>query len=189
MRGRPITGRCPKCKLRAVSGAAYRIWYTGKERRPANNPRRGRQSGGEYVQYYNYCGCCDHEWWSTHRGITPRVAVTGGRRFNDPQLIHDALLNVHETYGFPVLIHGEAPGADVMAGEWATNHGGIEVISKPANWKRYAKAAGPIRNRAMLLQDKPNILVVFPGGSGTRDMTDICKEAGLLILYALELVK
>lgn len=49
---------------------------------------------------------------------------------------------------FTELIHGAASGADQMAGYWAANtlpSGCIKVFL--ANWKRFGRDAGPIRNQ------------------------------------------
>jgi hypothetical protein len=43
-----------------------------------------------------------------------------------------------------------------------------------ALWEFHCKAAGPIRNGNMLLLSKPDLVVAFPGGSGTVGM---CKKA------------
>lgn len=99
----------------------------------------------------------------------------------------DAVLDkLHAEHHFTVLIHGAASGVDTMGGEWADSRG-VEVAAKPANWKRYGRAAGPIRNRAML-KESPDLLVAFPGNSGTRDMVEAAKEAGLVTVFALEIL-
>ena len=40
----------------------------------------------------------------------------------------------------------------------------------------YGKAAGPIRNQQMLDEGKPDVVIAFPGASGTADMIN---RAGL----------
>ncbi len=50
---------------------------------------------------------------------------------------------------------GGARGADRLARVWA-QLGGIEVETHPAQWERDGKAAGPIRNRAMLVNGRPD---------------------------------
>lgn len=73
MRGRPGTIRCPKCKLRGISGERHDIVFLGEQREPAINPLRGRSSGGRYIQYMNKCERCDHVWWCTRKGICESV--------------------------------------------------------------------------------------------------------------------
>jgi hypothetical protein len=80
-----------------------------------------------------------------------------------------------------VLIEGEAPGADTLAREWATEQG-IPVERYPADWNRHGKAAGPIRNRRMLVEGKPDLVVAFPGGRGTANMISQAEAAGVKVL-------
>lgn len=114
-----------------------------------------------------------------------RVLITGGRGFTDREMLYGVLDLLHAQHGFTLLIHGDADGADRMGGEWATERG-VEPKACPANWKRYRRAAGPIRNRAMLKED-PEMLVAFPGGNGTRDMVQVVKDAGLPTILAEEI--
>ena len=109
-----------------------------------------------------------------------RVLVTGGRDFSDRELLFEALDGLHSTHGFTVLIHGDANGADRLSGEWATSRG-IKVEVHPADWKKHGRAAGPIRNQKMLEQ-KPDLVVAFPGGNGTADMVRRAKEAGIEVV-------
>ena len=111
-----------------------------------------------------------------------RVLVTGGRTFDDIELLETTLDAVHATNLISVLIHGAASGADTMAGEWAIRQG-VEVVACPANWKQYGRRAGPIRNREML-ELSPDLLVAFPGGRGTADMISAAEQKGIPIRHA-----
>jgi acyl-CoA synthetase (NDP forming) len=53
------------------------------------------------------------------------------------------------------------------------------VTSFPANWKKHGKSAGPIRNQLMLDVGKPDLVIAFPGGSGTADMIRRARKAGV----------
>src|ERR1043165_7272006 len=109
-----------------------------------------------------------------------RVLITGGREFADRDLLFETLDRLHAVHGFTVLIHGAAPGADTLAGEWAEQRG-IEVIARPADWKKHGRAAGPIRNQEMF-KNNPQIVVAFPGGKGTANMVSIAKKAGIEVV-------
>jgi hypothetical protein len=71
----------------------------------------------------------------------------------------------------------EAKGADTLAGEWAKARG-ITVLACPADWKKWGKMAGPIRNKEMLTYT-PDGVVALPGGKGTEDMVMQAVAAGL----------
>lgn len=79
------------------------------------------------------------------------------------------------------VIHGNARGADKLAGKWAERQG-IKVTVFKADWNKYGKAAGIIRNQEMLEQGNPTVVVAFPGGNGTQDMIRRAKLAGLPVL-------
>lgn len=75
------------------------------------------------------------------------------------------------------VIHGAASGADQLAGAWARANG-IRELAEPADWKRHGKAAGFIRNKAMLDMG-PDYVIAFPGGRGTAMMVEIARRAGV----------
>ena len=77
-----------------------------------------------------------------------------------------------------VIIHGAARGADSLADDYGSERG-LRVIRYPADWNTHKKAAGPIRNRLMLTDGQPHVIVAFPGGNGTADMIRQGKKAGV----------
>jgi hypothetical protein len=80
-----------------------------------------------------------------------------------------------------VIIYGGAYGADRLAREWAEEHClGSECY--PADWTKYGRAAGPIRNKQMLVEGKPDLVVAFPGGPGTADMVRQARAAGIRVI-------
>jgi hypothetical protein len=105
-----------------------------------------------------------------------RILVCGGRDFSDRSLLERILDLSLDKWGADgiVIIHGGARGADTLAGEWAKYHN-IECIEEKADWEKYGKRAGPIRNQKMLDEHKPEIVVAFPGGTGTTHMVLLAK--------------
>ena len=78
-----------------------------------------------------------------------------------------------------MVIHGNAKGADTLAKLWAIENG-IHHAAVPALWDSYGKAAGFRRNSAMLKLN-PDYCVAFPGGVGTKMMTELCERAGITV--------
>ena len=107
-----------------------------------------------------------------------RVLACGGRDFEDAEFIFEYLDSLNDEIQITVLIEGDARGADKTAGAWADARG-IEHEIYPANWKKYRAAAGPIRNKQMLDEGKPDLVVAFPGGKGTANMVMQAEEAGV----------
>jgi len=107
-----------------------------------------------------------------------RVLVCGGRNFNDPLTLGSWLGGIIKSHGIAVIIEGGARGADHMARQFA-KWKGIPVRTFYADWDFHGRAAGPIRNRDMLTEGKPDLVVAFEGGRGTADMVRQAKEAGI----------
>lgn len=105
-----------------------------------------------------------------------RVLVCGDRRFDDWSL----LCQVLGRFGIDEIIEGGATGADFLARVWA-KYLGVPFREFPANWKLYGKAAGPIRNKQMLDEGKPDLAIAFlaPGSRGTKDMIEQARKAGV----------
>lgn len=111
-----------------------------------------------------------------------KILVCGGRAFQDKQFIYKSLDECTRLHGpIELLMHGGAEGADKLAYMWAQLH---EIPSRQfsANWAKYGRAAGPLRNQYMLDEGKPDLVVAFPGGRGTEDMMQRTLRAGITLI-------
>ena len=110
---------------------------------------------------------------------TPLVIVAGGGRSLDwpTERIVAALLQASAGRPVELLLHGGARGADRLIEKAARSLAWpVEVIA--AEWGRYGRAAGPLRNGLMLrraLEEatpaQASVLVVaFPGAAGTASL-------------------
>lgn len=79
-----------------------------------------------------------------------------------------------------VVVHGDAPGADRYAAQWARLHD-VPVEAFPADWSRFGRAAGPLRNAAILVSGI-DLVIAFPGGAGTADMCKRAQVAGVSVV-------
>ena len=102
-----------------------------------------------------------------------KVLVCGGRDYGDRETVQRALDRIKPAE----IIHGAARGADTLAGAYALERD-IPCRRFPANWRRHGRSAGFRRNRQMLDEGKPDLVVAFPGGPGTRNMVKIALERG-----------
>lgn len=114
-----------------------------------------------------------------------RVIIAGGRKYSltkgDIQTLNGFTDTIAE------VVTGECKtGADADAKMWSQffhiPHKGF-----PADFKKLGKPAGPIRNSQMIsyvcgLDDYPGMLIVFPGGRGTQDITNKAIKSGLKVL-------
>jgi len=116
-----------------------------------------------------------------------RVLVCGGRDFTDSNFVNFVLDCIHAKKSITLLIHGCARGADSFGEEWAARHDGVTSYGVPADWKKHGTRAGPVRNRLMLELGKPDLVIAFEGGAGTRDMTAAATAAKVRVLFAEKL--
>lgn len=115
-----------------------------------------------------------------------RVLVCGGRRYDDYLLVRDELDRLMPT----LVIHGgcatrlddgRTVGADHLADVWARRNNVCRMVCT-AEWAKLGRAAGPIRNQEMLDRGKPQLVLAFPGGRGTADMTRRAVNAGIEVV-------
>lgn len=110
-----------------------------------------------------------------------KVLVCGGRDYADELHVFDVLDELWRDRAVEQVIHGGASGADSLARRWA-NYREVPHVPYPADWMRYGPAAGPLRNQRMLDHAKPDLVVAFPGGTGTADMVRRAKAARVEVL-------
>ena len=109
----------------------------------------------------------------------PLVIVAGGGRALDwpSDQIAASLLRATARRPVSLLLHGGARGADRLI-DHAARYLAWPVQAIPAEWGRYGRAAGPLRNGLLLrraLEEatpaQASVLVVaFPGASGTASL-------------------
>lgn len=104
------------------------------------------------------------------------VLVCGSRDWDDERSIMLRLVALPRD---TTIIHGGARGADQIADRLAKIIGfTVRVI--PAEWDKHGRAAGPIRNRAMV-DERPDLVVAFQRGAsrGTQHTIDIARARGI----------
>lgn len=106
------------------------------------------------------------------------VIVAGSRDFDDYNLLSSTLDKLFYVKCPNAIVCGEAKGADSLGKQYAIERH-IRVFSFPANWRRYGRNAGFIRNTEML--EHADCLVAFWDGKskGTKHMIDISRKAGI----------
>jgi hypothetical protein len=123
-----------------------------------------------------------------------RILVCGDRNWTDKRMIGEVLIGEAIDATFPlfgrenvVIIHGASRGADSIAGEWVARWSSHNVTEEvyPANWEKYGRAAGPIRNQQMLDEGKPDLVLAFhddfENSKGTKDMVTRARKAGIKV--------
>ena len=110
-----------------------------------------------------------------------KVIVCGGRDYANVEFLTLVLDELHAKMPISQVIQGGAKGADSLAFDWAIRTKGVSVTTHHAEWEKYGRRAGPIRN-GLMLEDCPDLVVAFPGGRGTADMVRQAKAAGIQVV-------
>jgi len=107
------------------------------------------------------------------------VLVTGSRDWTDEACIREALQKVVMPDRAMVLVHGACHlgGADMIA-DGIARELGWTVHPYPADWEKWGKAAGPIRNNTMVKHARPHVVLAFPkaGSRGTTHCIRVARE-------------
>lgn len=103
------------------------------------------------------------------------VAVVGSRTFADEKLLDETLSEFHAKNPITKIVSGGARGADSLAEKWARGKG-IPVTVYPAEWEKYGRRAGMIRNR-LIIADCQHCIAFWDGVSrGTKNDIDLWGE-------------
>lgn len=106
------------------------------------------------------------------------VIIAGGRDFADYRLLAQKCDFFFQNKLPTAIISGLAKGADLLGKQYAEVRG-IPVLEFPAQWDKYGKRAGMLRNQEML--EAADAVVAFWDGqsNGTQNMIEIAKKAGV----------
>lgn len=110
-----------------------------------------------------------------------RILITGSRNFDNFKLMK-YILNFFKEEKEVTLIHGNCRGADKIAG-YIGKSLGFNIEAHPADWNRYGKKAGPIRNTEMV-DSGADLVLAFPIGNsyGTKDCIRKAEQRGIPIV-------
>lgn len=106
-----------------------------------------------------------------------RLVVAGVRYFDDYLLLSKEMDEYRTQYSNSlIIISGCADGADKLGERYASEHN-LTVERYPAEWDKYGKSAGPIRNERMA-KVADAVIVFWDGESkGTQSMIECAKRA------------
>lgn len=121
-----------------------------------------------------------------------RLLITGSRNHQWTSYDSHALLIavreiLEKTHELPVLVHGGAPGADTEAARSGQQLFDLLIETHRADWSKYGRAAGPIRNKEMVNLGA-DLCLAFPdhpkgqGSRGTWNCIELAHQAGIPVL-------
>lgn len=101
-----------------------------------------------------------------------KVIIAGSRTITDFSAVEKAVEKSGWRNEITEVISGCAKGVDKLGEMWARGNN-IPIKSFPAEWNKYGKNAGPIRNRKMAEYSDCLIAVWNSISNGTRNMLEI----------------
>jgi predicted Rossmann fold nucleotide-binding protein DprA/Smf involved in DNA uptake len=109
-----------------------------------------------------------------------RLIVAGGRDFNDYNLLCQEVADFIKNENEVEIVSGLARGADTLGCQFAQEND-LPLRGFAAEWGKFGRAAGPIRNK--LMAKNADALIAFWDGQsrGTMHMIDYAKEMGLKV--------
>jgi hypothetical protein len=119
-----------------------------------------------------------------------RLAVVGSRHYGNPQTYgHESAEAMYQTFaqkldewsdenGTPnQIISGGAPGADTMSERWAEERD-IPHKVHPAEWHKYGRRAGPLRNQFIHDDATHGVAFMHEGSKGTKHTVSLFHRSG-----------
>lgn len=96
-----------------------------------------------------------------------RIIIAGSRSINDMSVVENAIKD--SEFQITEVVCGMARGVDRLGAMWARRYA-IPVAKFPANWDRWGRGAGFIRNQKMA-EYSDGLIAIWDGKSkGTNDM-------------------
>ena len=108
------------------------------------------------------------------------LIIAGSRGFRNYPLLQSTMFEVEDMINILSVVSGTARGADQLGERWA-EESGIPISRFPANWDKYGKGAGYIRNKEMA--ENADMLLAFWDGksAGTKHMINESIKQGLIV--------
>ena len=104
-----------------------------------------------------------------------RLVVAGSRDFNDYSLLSAELDKLLAGKTNITIVSGTARGADRLGERYAAEHN-LRIEHFPAEWEKYHKGAGPIRNMKMV-QSADAVIVFWDNeSSGTKNIIECARK-------------
>lgn len=118
------------------------------------------------------------------------LLIAGSRSITDLNLVQSGILKYLKSINlelkdFDGIISGNARGVDTLAIRFANNTG-VQCIIMPAQWDRFGKQAGYIRNKNMVALATHAIFFRQHGSPGTSNAIDLAVKKDIpFVVYDL----
>ena len=110
-----------------------------------------------------------------------RVLICAGRHYADSRVCRQVLEAFQRLHPVQVVIHGGSQFLGAHIEDWARENA-ADIVRYPPNWQHHGKQAERLRNRFMLADSRPDIVLALPGGADTEELLDQARSQGLQTL-------
>lgn len=107
-----------------------------------------------------------------------KTIIAGSRSITE----YNLLLRAIEQCPFKItsVVSGKAKGVDSLGEQYSKEHN-LPIHLFPADWKKFGRGAGIVRNREMATNAEA-LLALWDGKSkGTESMIKLARQAGILV--------
>lgn len=104
-----------------------------------------------------------------------KVIIAGSRTIFDPSVVSKAVENSQFNGKITEVVCGCAIGIDRLGQQWAISNN-IPVKEMPADWNKYGRSAGPLRNAQMANYADAAIIIWDGNSPGSRNMIKEIKK-------------
>lgn len=112
-----------------------------------------------------------------------KIIIAGGRDFKDYKTLCGVCKDILPQFDNVSLVSGTARGADRL-GERYAKENGYRVDRFPADWDKYGKRAGYLRNQQMAKYADGLIAFHNHKSKGTKSMISLANEHELMIVVS-----
>ena len=115
-----------------------------------------------------------------------RVIFTGSRDWADPWMVDNVLKGLMARFGRFTVVHGDGRGLDHIVDSLARRYD-LPIEPYTADWDRFGKRAGPLRN-VLMVQSGADLCVAFKPdlnptrSGGTEHTVTLCCDAGIEVM-------
>lgn len=109
-----------------------------------------------------------------------KIIIAGSRDFNDFDKLCKACDYLLKNKKDIEIVSGDARGADRLGEKYAEKRS-FKITKFPADWDKFGKSAGYIRNKEMAKYSDALIAFWNKKSKGTEHMINLAKEHGLII--------
>ena len=116
--------------------------------------------------------------------MVKKIVIAGCRNYSDYEeaksFINLCLYELHKEHTI-VILSGTSSGADAIGERYALEND-FQIEKYPADWKRFGRSAGPIRNKQMA--ENFDFAICFWDGKskGTKSMIDYVRKYGKYVI-------